>query len=184
MPKRFHFADAVWFRVPLRALVIAVAVFTLVSLYPALMNGSSADHEHAIFGLTVVATFVVAGTVFMVAVNDGYVDIDTETVSVRFEAFFTARFRLADIVRVTTIDPRPRWRYRFGLSTNFVDRVSCSHGGTLIEIELREPQRTRFWPRQLLVTRFWLAVREHDAFLDALRVGAPAAFDRQPAEAA
>lgn len=169
---------------PLRALVITVAVFGLVSLYPALVNGSSADHEHAIFGLTIVAAFVVSATVFMVAINDSYVEIDGETVSIRFESFFAARFPLADIVRISAIDPRPRWRYRFGLGTNFVDRVSCSHGGALIEIELRTPQPTRYWPRHLNVTRFWLAVREYDAFVRALNAHTSSGLDADRAEAA
>ena len=42
-------------------------------------------------------------------------------------------------VAIAPIDPRPHWRYRFGLSTNFVDRIACSHGGRLVEITLARP---------------------------------------------
>jgi hypothetical protein len=106
---------------------------------------------------------------FTVAINDSHVEIDDEFVHVRFEAFFTARVALANIVGVRVVDPRPRWRYRFGLATNFEDRISCSHGGTMIEIELAHPQMTRLWPRMLPVTRFWVAVREHEAFATELQ---------------
>ena len=184
MPKQFRFADAMWFRVPLKVLVISISVFGLVSLYPALVNGASADHDRAILGLTVLLAFVVTATVFTVAINDSYVEIDREAVSVRFESFFSAQLPIRDIVRVTSIDPRPRFRYRLGLTTNFRDRISCSHGGALIEIELRRAQPMRLWPRQILVTRFWLAVREHDAFIAALRERVPDAFERARDEAA
>jgi hypothetical protein len=74
---------------------------------------------------------------------------------------------------VRSIDPRPHWRYRFGLSTNYTDRVACSHGGPLVEIELARPLAVRLWPRHLAVQRVWLGVREHTAFLDALNRVAP-----------
>jgi hypothetical protein len=169
MEKRFYFADAFWFRVPLKVLVLSVSVFAFLSLYPALTSGSAGDHEHALFGLTVLAGFMVAATVFTVAINDSHVAIDADHVDVRFEAFFSARIPLADIVGVRVVDPRPRWRYRFGLATNFADRISCSHGGSFVEIELAHPQMTRLWPRVIPVTRFWIAVREHDDFLALLR---------------
>ena len=170
METRFHFADAFWFRVPLKALVLGVAVFAFLSLYPALTGGSAQDHERALFGLTVLAGFMVSATVFTVAINDSHVEFDDEFLHVRFEAFFSATIPLADIVGVRVIDPRPRWRYRFGLATNFEDRISCSHGGTLVEIELSRPQMTRLWPRTLPVTRFWIAVREHEAFAAEMRL--------------
>ena len=169
MEKRFYFADAFWFHVPLKLLVLGVAVFAFLSLYPALTSGSGRDHERALFGLTVLAGFMVSATVFTVAIDDSYVAIDAEHVDVRFEAFFGARIPLADIVCVRVVDPRPRWRYRFGLATNFLDRISCSHGGSFVEIELARPQMTRLWPRVLPVTRFWIAVREHDELLAVLR---------------
>ncbi len=172
METRFQFADAFWFRVPLKALVLGVAVFAFLSLYPALSSGSTRDHERALFGLTVLAGFMVAAAIFAVAINDSHVEIDDEFLHVRFEAFFSARIPLADIVGVRVIDPRPRWRYRFGLGTNFEDRVSCSHGGTMVEIELSRPQMTRLWPRVLPVTRFWFAVGQHEAFADTLRQAA------------
>lgn len=164
METRFHFADAFWFRVPLKALVLGVAVFAFLSLYPALTRGSAQEHERALFGLTVLGGFMVAAAVFTVAINDSHVEFDEAFLHVRFEAFFSATIPLADIISVRVIDPRPRWRYRFGLATNFEDRISCSHGGTMVEIELSRPQMTRLWPRVLPVTHFWIAVREHQAF--------------------
>ena len=169
MEKRFYFADAFWFRVPLKALVLGVAVFAFLSLYPALTSGTASDHEHALFGLTVLGGFMLAATMFTVAIDDSHVEIDDEFVHVRFEAFFTVRIALSDIVGVRSVDPRPRWRYRFGLATNFEDRISCSHGGTMVEIELAHPQMTRLWPRVLPVTRFWVAVRDHEAFAGELQ---------------
>jgi hypothetical protein len=88
MPRRFHFADAFWFRVPLRILVLVVAVFALVSLYPALAGGTRDEHERALFGLTVLGGFMIAAAVFAVAINDSHVEIDEEYMHVRFEAFF------------------------------------------------------------------------------------------------
>jgi hypothetical protein len=178
MEKRFDFADAFWFRVPLKVVVLSVAVFAFLSLYPALTSGSARDHERALFGLTVLGGFMAAATVFTVAINDSHVAIGRDHVQVRFEAFFSARIPLADIVGVRTVDPRPRWRYRFGLATNFSDRISCSHGGSFVEIELARPQMTRLWPRVLPVTRFWIAVREHDEFLAMLREIASISGDR------
>lgn len=120
--------------------------------------------------------FVASATVFSVAINDSYVEIAGGVVRVRFEAFFTARFPIDDIARVQVVDPHPRWRYRWGLSTNFADRIACSHGGPMVSITLARPQRTRLWPRHLPVTHFWLAVRQHDAFLATLERLAPSAF--------
>lgn len=173
MPKRYHFADAYWFRRPLKALVIVVFVFACLSLYPALTGGSSQDHERALFGLTVLGGFVISAVLIWVAMDDSYIDLDHERLTVRFEAFFNTEIAVTDIVRVTPIDPRPRWRYRFGLSTNFEDRVACSHGGRFLEIELASPCPTRLWPRQIAVRRLWLAVREHEAFLRDVRRFAP-----------
>jgi hypothetical protein len=169
MQRRFRFADAFWFRVPLKALVLCVAVFAFLSLYPALTGGTRQEHERALFGLTVLGGFMIAAAAFTVAINDSHVEIDDDFLYVRFEAFFSATIPIADIVAVRAIDPRPRWRYRFGLSTNVTDRVACSHGGPMVEIELARPQMTRLWPRVLRVSRFWLAVREHDAFAAELR---------------
>jgi hypothetical protein len=168
MTMRFTFADAFWFRLPLRALMVVTAAFGLVALYPAISSGNSADAERAAFGLVVVIWFVVTGAVFAAAINDGYVELDGDWLNVRFEAFFNARFPLADVAAVREIDPRPRWRFRFGLSTNFRDRVSCSHGGRLLEVELSRPHRVRLWPRDVEVRRIWLAVREHDRLLAEL----------------
>lgn len=149
-------------------LVLAVAVFALVSLYPALAGGTRDEHERALFGLTVLGSFMIAAAVFAVAINDSHVEIDDEYLHVRFEAFFATSIRLSDIVAIRAIDPRPHWRYRFGLSTNFEDRVACSHGGQFVDIQLAEPKSIRLWPRNIPVTRLWLAVREHDAFLEEL----------------
>ncbi len=169
MSTRFDFADAFWFRIPLRSLVIGVSVFGLLSLYPALGNGTSSDHQRAIFGLAVLAAFVVSGTVFSVAINDSFVEIDDSMLRIRFEAFFGADVPLAWVVGVEMIEPHPRWRYRFGLATNFVDRISCSHGGALVAITLSQPVMTRLWPRYLPVTSYWVAVRDHETFIAQLR---------------
>jgi len=179
MTRRFHFADAFWFRVPLKALVLVVAVFAFVTLYPALREGTSAEQQRAVFGLAVVLFFIGMGTVFAVAINDSFVEIDGGTLYVRFESFFQAEVATADIVRVSYVDPQPAWRYRFGLSTNFEDRIACSHGGRFVQIELRDPWRTRLWPREIGVTTFWLAVREHEALIDALRGIAPRAVEER-----
>ncbi|TAK66933.1 MAG: hypothetical protein EPO22_03390 [Dehalococcoidia bacterium] len=171
MTQRFHFADAFWFRVPLRTIVVATAVFAILSLYPAVGHGTTQDQQRAIFGFTVLVAFVVTASVFAVAINDSDVTIEAGELQVHFEAFFRARIPLADVVAAHDIDPRPRWRYRFGLSTNFEDRVACSHGGPFVEIELARPCAVRLWPRTIMVRRFWLAVREHHELL--------AAFERE-----
>jgi hypothetical protein len=176
MPKRFLFADAYWFRVPIKVLVLTVTVFGLVSIAPALSHGGVNDHQRAIFGLLVVMMFMATGTTVAVAISDSYVELDADSLYIHFEAFFTAEVPAADIVAVRFIDPQPRWRFRFGLSTNFEDRICCSHGGPLVEIELAHAWATRLWPRQIAVRRFWLAVRDQQALLDELRRAAPQAF--------
>lgn len=167
--RRFDFAAAFWFRVPLKVLVLCVTVFAFLSLVPALTSGDGDDVRRAIFGFTIVAMFAAIASTFAVAINDSFVEVDDRTVYVRFEAFFNMEFPLADIVAVRFIDPRPRWRYRFGLSTNFTDRISCSHGGRFVEITLARPWRTRLWPRYIEVTHVWLAVTDAEALLETLR---------------
>ena len=184
MPRRFPFKTADWFRLPLKALVIAVFVFAALSLYPGLTNGGAGDHERAIFGLTVLGGFVISAVVLWVAMDDSYVEVDAETLYVRFEAFFNLQIPIANIAGVETIDPHPHWRYRFGLSTNFEDRIACSHGGQLIELELATPVPARLWPRHIAIRRLWLAVSDHDAFFDELRRVAPDAFPAALAAAA
>jgi hypothetical protein len=184
--QRFHFADAFWFRVPAKVVVITVTAFALVTIWPALMEGTPDERERALFALAAVIFFVAVATTFAVAINDSYVDLHGRTLYVRFEAFFSAEVPLADIIAVREIDPRPRWRFRFGLSTDFRERICCSHGGRLVEVELRNAWRTRIWPRQIAVRRFWLAVREHEAFVAALRghVEGIAAYTRPLRDAA
>jgi hypothetical protein len=158
----------------MRALVVAVTVFALVSLYPALSDPASADHGRAIFGIGVVGAFVLGGVLFAAAIEDGFVEVTDTAVSVRFEGFFHMHIPLADIASVSPVEPRPRCRYRFGLSTDFRERISCSHGGAFVEVRLARPQTVRLWPRRIAVTRVWLAVREHEAFaaMVAARAGA------------
>jgi hypothetical protein len=175
MRTRFHFADAFWFRLPLKTIVVALAVFAILSLYPAVGHGTSQDQQRAIFGFAVLSAFIVMASIFAVAINDSHVSIEDGAVHIHFEAFFNTRFPITDIAAVREIDPRPRWRYRFGLSTDFEDRISCSHGGRLIEIELNRPCATRLWPRTVAVRRFWIAVCETDDLLVALAHVAPAA---------
>lgn len=181
--ERFHFADASWFRIPLKVLVVGLTVFALLCLYPALGDQSLANHARMAFAFGTVLCFIALASIFTVAISDGHLDIRQAYIDVRFESFFHARIPLADIVSVEEIEPRPRWRYRFGLSTNFRDRVVCSHGGRMIEIVLAQPQPARLWPRHLAVSRFWLAVREYDEFVAALRRRAPQAFEATPARA-
>ena len=171
MPRRFDFADAWWFRVPLRLVALAVSVFTLLSLEPALVDGSNPDHLRALAGVSVLAFFMVASAVFVVSLGDSYIEVDDRVIHIRFESFFGVDVPIADVRRVTKIHPRPNWRYRWGLATNFRDRVSCSHGGQLVEIELERPCEVKLWPRTLQVTTFWLAAKDHDALIAALDRG-------------
>lgn len=177
MPARFDFAGAHWFRVPLKVLVVAVTVFGLLSIWPALSDGNPVDDARAIFALCAITFFIGASITVAVALGESYVDLDGETIFIRFESFFSAEIALADVVAVRAIDPRPRWRYRLGLSTDYAERICCSHGGPLIEIELVHARPTRLWPRRIIdVRRFWLAVREYDRFALALQLVAPHAF--------
>ena len=177
--QRFHFADAYWFRLPLRTVVIGLAVFALMWLYPAFDAKSIADQGRFAFALGTLVWFIGIASVFIVSINDSYLEIGDDAIEVTFETFFHARIPLDEIVSVALITPERRWRYRFGLSTNRQDRISCSHGGQLIEIVLAEPQLTKIWPRHIPVRRFWLGVRETDEFLAALRRVAPPAFEAE-----
>ena len=177
MQTRFHFSGAHWFRVPLKVLVVAVTVFGMLSIWPALTDGNPVDDTRAIFAFCVMVFFMAAGITVAVALSESYVDLDQRALSIRFEAFFSSEIPLTDIVAVSPIDPRPRWRYRLGLSTDYVERISCSHGGPLIEIELAHARATRLWPRRSInARRFWLAVRDYDRFVLALERAAPHAF--------
>lgn len=169
MPRRrFRFEDARWFRLPLRAVVITLFTFALLNLYPALTRGTPNDHERAVFGLTVLMAFTVLATVAAVAINDSYVEIEEETLFIRFEAFFNVRVPLADVLHVSFIDPKPAWRYRFGLSADR-GRVACSHGGRMVQIELARPCGVKIWPRTHSVRRFWLGLTDPEAFLAELQ---------------
>ncbi len=168
MTTRFDFADAWWFRGPLRALTIAVIVFTLLSLAPALTDGTNPDHVRALFGIVVLSAFVLGAVLFWVAISDSYVEVSGDTIAVRFESFFNVRIPVEGIVDVRPLDPQPRFRFRWGLATNFRDRISCSHGGRMLVLTLSEPVTVRLWPRTLLVTRFWLAVPDDQAFTAAI----------------
>jgi hypothetical protein len=181
MTERFDFADAWWFRVPLRIVVVSVTVFTLVSLEPALVDGNSPDHFRALAGLCVLSAFLLGAAVFVASLDESYIEVRGDIVSVRFESFFGVEFPIGDVARVAVIDPRPRWRYRWGLATNFRDRVSCSHGGQLVEIELAKPCVVKLWPRTLEVTRFWLAARDHRGLMGALEAGRGSSFEASPA---
>jgi hypothetical protein len=177
--QRFHFADAYWFRLPLRTVVISLAVFALMWLYPAFDAKSIADQGRFAFALGTLVWFIGIASVFIVSINESYVDIGDDAVEITFESFFHARIPLDAIVSADLVTPRPRWRYRFGLSTNREDRIACSHGGPLIEIVLARPLPTKLWPRNIAVQRFWLGVRESDAFLATLRRAAPPAFEQE-----
>lgn len=172
---RFQFADAIWFRVPAKVVVITVTAFALVTIWPALTEGTSDDRQRAVFALAAVILFVSIATTFAVAINDSYIEVDDRSLVIRFEAFFSAAVPLADIVAVRAIDPRPAWRFRFGLSTDFRERICCSHGGQIVEVELRRAWQTRVWPREIAVRRFWLAVHDHEEFIKELRERIPIA---------
>ena len=174
MTERYHFSEAIWFRAPLKMLIVALTAFAILTLYPAL-GGTRADNERALFGLAVVAFFAVLASIFAVTVDDSHADLDGDVLRVRFETFFNATIPIADVVRVAPVDARPRWRYSTGLSTNFRERVCCSHGGRLIEVELSKPVTVKLWPRKLEIQRFWLGVREYEAFLVHMRRLAPGA---------
>lgn len=175
MTKRFQFHDAFWFRVPLKTVVVGLCVFGILTLWPALWRNDAHDQARAAFGFVVLGSFAMLASIFTVAVNDGQAEIDGDELVIRFEAFFNARVPLTDIVGVRPVNPRPHWRYRFGLSTNFEDRISCSHGGSLVEVELARPCVTKLWPRHIAVRRFWLGVREPETFVANLRGAAEAA---------
>lgn len=167
--RRYHFRDAAWFRTPLKALMVGMAAFAALSLYPAFVQGTPDDHRRAIFGLTVLLAFLAMGCIVNVAMTEAHADIGDERLDVLFEGFFTIAVPLADIMDVREITPGPTWRFRWGLSTNFRDRVACSHGGQLVEIELATPIVTRLWPRRIAVRRLWLGVVEADEFAAHLR---------------
>ena len=168
MTERYHFSDAIWFRAPLKTLIVTLTAFAIFSLYPAL-GGSESEVERALLGFGVLAFFVVLASLFAVTIDDSHADIDGAVLRVRFESFFHADVPIADIVRIAPIDPRPHWRYGIGLSTNFRERVCCSHGGRLIEVEVGRPVTVRLWPRKLEIGRFWLGIREYEAFLVHMR---------------
>ena len=164
----------------MKVVVISVTAFGLVTIVPALTEGTPGDRQRALVALAAVMMFVAIATTFAVAIGDSYIDVDDRSLFFRFEAFFSAELPLADIVAVREIDPRPRWRFRFGLSTDFRERICCSHGGRIVEVELRRARPTRLWPRRIGVRRFWLAVAEHDEFIAALRAGVLAASGQPP----
>ena len=43
--RRYHFASARWFRLPMKVTVLAVSVFALLSVYPSLTGGVAADQR-------------------------------------------------------------------------------------------------------------------------------------------
>ena len=180
--RAFHFADAFWFRVPVKVVVITITAFALVTIWPALIEGTSDERGRAIFALALVGFFVAVATTFAVAINESYIELDEVSLFVRFEAFFSATIPLTDITAVREIDPRPRWRFRFGLSTDFHERICCSHGGRLVEVELQRAWETRIWPRTIAVRRFWFAVKEYDGFLRDLQDRVAAARAGSPDE--
>lgn len=173
MPLRFDFTDALWFRAPLRALALAVAVFGLIYLYPALTD--PAMRMRGLLGLAVISLFVLAATLVTAAVADSYIELDGDVLFVRFEAVFSATFPLAGITSVRRIDPPRRWRHSFGLSTDWRDRIALSHGGPLMEIEFARPCPTRLLRRTVGVRRLWVAVRDPDALAVAIARAAGAA---------
>ncbi len=169
MVRRFNFTDATWFSTPLKILMVATSVFAMLALYPAFGQGTASDQHRAIFGLAIMLGFVAIGCVVSVAMRDGCVTLTGDAVLVRFEAFFSMRIPLSNIVSVSKLDEQPRWRYRFGLSTNFRDRIVCSHGGQLVELELADVMQAKVGFRTIGLRRLWLAVEDDGAFLEALR---------------
>jgi hypothetical protein len=166
--RTFSFASARWFRLPMKVIVIAVAVFALASVWPALTGDVAAEQRKALAGLAVVAAFVTIGVTFSALIDDGGIELTGDLLQVRFESFVRIDVPVASIVAVRAIDPRPRWRYRFGLATDWQERLSCSHGGKMVEIELADAIPLKLWPRTVHIRRLWLGVREHSAFIDAI----------------
>ena len=68
----------------------------------------------------------------------------------------------------------PRWRYRFGLSTDWRERVSCSHGGPMLCIELADARPLKLWPRSVQMRTLWLGVPDRDALIGELAPAMPA----------
>jgi hypothetical protein len=167
MIEMFEFRDAWWFRGPVRLVTMAVIVAALLSLHPALLDAEHPDHVRSLGGLVVLCVFVLASAFLLAGVNDSVVEVGPDHLEVRFESFFKLRLPLTSVQSARMVD-LPRWRYRWGLATNFRDRISCSHGGPMIEIELRTPRPLRIWPRTVQLTRLWLAVRDPDRFLAVL----------------
>jgi hypothetical protein len=149
----------------MRVLVVAVAAFALVSVYPTLIGDVPGHRLNALFGMAFVLCFVVLGTVFAALIDESAVDLDDEALSIQFESFFHLVVPLNDIAAIRAIDPQPRWRYRLGLSTDWQERISCSHGGHFVEIELNARVSVRLWPRAVRVKRLWLGLVERDAFI-------------------
>lgn len=164
----FEFHNAWWFRRPLRIVTVLVSAFALVALHRALLDASDPDHNRAFAGLAVIVAFLLLSVWFSASINDGLVEIADGRLHVRFESYFNANFPLGDIAAVRRIDPQPKWRYSMGLSTDWKERISCSHGGDMVEIEFAHPHELRIWPRTIWVRRLWLAVTDADAFIAAL----------------
>lgn len=170
MPQRFRFASVRWFRLPLKVVLIATAVFALMSIMPSLTDGTGPEQRRALIGLLAVIGFVSLGAALSAGLADSIIEIDDAALAVRFESFMHITVPLAAIAAVRAVDPQPRWRYRFGLSTDWRERISCSHGASMVELELSEPVNVKLWPRAVAMHRLWLGVEERDAFIDALQV--------------
>lgn len=176
----FEFHNAWWFRRPLRIVTVLVSAFALVALHRALLDAGDPDHNRAFAGLAVIVAFLLLSVWFSASINDGLVEIADGRLHVRFESYFNANFPVGDIAAVRRIDPKPKWRYSMGLSTDWTERISCSHGGDMVEIEFAHPHELRIWPRTIWVRRLWLAVMDADAFIAALSRSAQAPAAEAP----
>lgn len=164
----FEFHDAWWFRRPLRVVTVLVTAFALVALHRALLDAGDPDHYRAFSGLGVIGAFVLMSVWFSASINDGFVEIADGRLHVQFESYFNTNFPLGDIIAVRPVWPEPRWRYSMGLSTDWRERISCSHGGEMIEIEFGHSHELRIWPRTIHVRRLWLAVTDAHGLVSAL----------------
>ena len=105
-------------------LTIAVIVFTLLSLAPALTDGTNPDHIRALFGIGGACGVCCRRGFVRVAVGDSYVEVTDDAIFVRFESFFNmAHPRLRTSWTCGRSVPQPRFRLSLGAG----DELSRPH---------------------------------------------------------
>jgi hypothetical protein len=169
----FAFRDPWWFRRPLRLLTVTIAALSLAAIHPPPTDGASPDHLRTLVGLGLIIGFLVMSAWFSVSVGEGRIEVADGQVFVDFESYFHLAFPVAGVAGARRIEPRPKWRYSMGLSTDWRDRICCSHGGQLVEIEFAEARELQIWPRRIALRRLWVGVTDPDALIAVL--GGPGA---------